>query len=510
VSRLTAVISTGLLAVLFSVGVASASDDGIDAARDHRTRHGARILDDYARFLKTPNTPQDAGGVRQNAEQIRDLLIARGAEARLWEIEGAAPVVYGRLEAPGATRTLGIYAHYDGQPVEAERWTHPPFEPTLYTRAIEAGGTPRPFPGPDEIIDAEWRIYARSSGDDKVSFGALFEALDALGSAGIAPTSNLVFFFEGEEEQGSTHLGQFIDEHRAELDVDLWLICDGPVHQSRRPQLVFGVRGITGLEITVYGAERYLHSGHYGNWAPNPAMMLAQLLASMKDSEGRVTIEGFYESVEPLDDQGQAALERLPAIDDSLRRELGLARTEADNAPLSERILLPTLNLRGILSATVGATARNVIPTRAEASLDIRLVKGNDPDRMLDRVERHIRAQGYHIVRKEPDRETRLAHPRIARVVREKGYPAVRTSLDLPLIRPVIEAARRAAGEELVLLPTLGGSLPLYLFEQRLARPLVIVPIANHDDNQHGPDENLRIANLWYGIDLFAALLTMP
>ena len=510
VSRLTALISTGLLTTLISVGVVSASGDAIDAAREHRSRHGARILRDYARFLSLPNTPQDAGGVRRNAEEIRDLLVARGAEARLWEIEGAAPVVYGRIEVPGSSRTLGIYAHYDGQPVDAERWTHPPFEPTLYTRAIEAGGSPRPFPEPAEAIDPEWRIYARSSGDDKVSFWALFAALDALDSAGIAPTSNLVFFFEGEEEQGSTHLGQFIDAHHAELDVDLWLICDGPVHQSRRPQLVFGVRGITGLEITVYGAERYLHSGHYGNWAPNPAMMLSQLLASMKDAEDRVTIEGFYESVEPLDEASKAALGRLPAIDDSLRRELGLARTEAGNALLSERILLPTLNLRGIRSATVGPTARNVIPTRAEASLDIRLVKGNDPDRMLDRVERHIRGQGYHIVREEPDRETRLAHPRIARVVRQHGYPAVRTSMDLAVLRPVIEAARRAADEDLVLLPTLGGSLPLYLFERRLARPLVIVPIANHDDNQHAPDENLRIANLWYGIDLFAGLLTMP
>lgn len=509
-SRLTVAILTGLSVLLISVRVVDAADEGIDAARDHRARHGARILADYARFLETPNTPQDPDGVRRNAEAIRDRLIASGAEARLWEIDGAAPVVSGRLEVPGASRTLGIYAHYDGQPVDEERWTHPPFEPTLYTAAIEAGGTPRPFPGPDESIDPEWRLYARSAGDDKVSFGALFAAFDALESSGIALTSNLVFFFEGEEEQGSTHLGQFMDEHLAELEVDLWLICDGPVHQSRRPQLVFGVRGITGLDITVYGAERYLHSGHYGNWAPNPAMMLAQLLAGMKDAEGRVTIEGFYESVEPLDEASKAALGRLPAIDDSLRHELGLARTEADNAPLSERILLPTLNLRGIRSATVGPTARNVIPIRAEASLDIRLVKGNDPDRMLDLVEGHIRAQGYHIVREEPDRETRLTHPRIARVVREQGYPAVRTSLDLPLIRPVVDAARRAAGEELVLLPSLGGSLPLYLFEKRLARPLVIVPMANHDNNQHGPDENLRVANLWYGIDLFAALLTMP
>jgi acetylornithine deacetylase/succinyl-diaminopimelate desuccinylase-like protein len=496
---------------LVCVGPSAASGDAIEAAREHRQQHGARILEQYAGFLSIPNTPQDPQGLRRTAEEVRSQLNARGVEARLWEIEGVAPIVFGRLEVPESSRTIGIYAHYDGQPVDADRWTQPPFQPTLYTRAIEAGGSPRPFPGPDEVIDPEWRIYARSSGDDKAPFGALFAAFDALSAAGIPPTSNLVFFFEGEEERGSSHLGDYIDAHADELDVDLWLICDGPVHQSRRPQLVFGVRGITGLEITVYGAERYLHSGHYGNWAPNPAMMLAQLLASMKDSSGRVTIEGFYDSVEPLDEASQAALARLPAIDEALRGELGLVRTEADNAPLSERMLLPSLNLRGMVSATVGPTARNVIPTVAQASLDIRLVKGNDPDRMLDLVEQHVRAQGYHIVREDPDHATRLAHPRIAKIVREEGYPAVRTPMDLPQIRPVIDAARSAAGgEELVLLPTLGGSLPLYLFERRLHKPLVIVPIANHDNNQHGPDENLRVANLWYGVDLFAALLTMP
>jgi acetylornithine deacetylase/succinyl-diaminopimelate desuccinylase-like protein len=212
----------------------------------------------------------------------------------------------------------------------------------------------------------------------------------------------------------------------------------------------------------------------------------------------------------PPTDSERAAVAALPDYDGELRRELGLAATEMENAPLAERILHPSFNVRGMESAAVGAEARNLIPTTATASIDMRLAKGDDPVRMQELVEEHIRGQGYHVIREDPDLETRLAHPLIARVERRSGYPAARTAIDHPMSQEVIAAARRAGGEEPVLLPTLGGSLPLYLFVDVLEAPVVIVPIANHDDNQHAPDENLRLANLWYGIDLMAALFTMP
>jgi acetylornithine deacetylase/succinyl-diaminopimelate desuccinylase-like protein len=230
----------------------------------------------------------------------------------------------------------------------------------------------------------------------------------------------------------------------------------------------------------------------------------------MKDDEGTVLVEGFYDSVAPLSAAERRAVAEVPVVDARLREEFGLARTEGGEATLMERLLLPSFNIRGLQSATVGDNARNIIPTTAEASIDIRLVKGNDPEAMLDAVERHIRAQGFHIVREEPDHRTRMRYARIARVVRRHGYPAVRTSMELPLIHEVVAAAEAAAGEPVILMPTLGGSLPLYLFTEGLGQPIVIVPIANHDDNQHAPDENLRLANLWYGIDLFAALFSMP
>ena len=272
------------------------------------------------------------------------------------------------------------------------------------------------------------------------------------------------------------------------------------------------MRGYTGVDLTVYGARRPLHSGHYGNWAPNPSLQLARLLASMKDADGRVLIEGFYDSVEPLGGKERAALEALPAVEAGLKADLALAASEGQ-ASLAERLLVPSFNLRGLDGGAVGERARNVIPTEATASLDLRLVRGNDPEAMLDLVEAHLRRQGYHVISEEPDPATRGAHPKLVRMVRRVGYPAARTPLDRPEVAPVIAAARRVAGKELILMPSLGGSLPLYLFtrppeEGGLGRPVVIVPLANHDNNQHGPDENLRLGNLWYGVELMAALLT--
>jgi acetylornithine deacetylase/succinyl-diaminopimelate desuccinylase-like protein len=497
------------LTLLASFAMTTSAQTDLAPIRAWREAHGARILRDFVKLLEIPNVASDTENIRRNAEHIAVEFGKRGARMEIWELEGAPPLVFGELEAEEATRTLGVYFHYDGQPVDVSQWSQPPWQPTLYSRAIEDGGTVIPFPEPGAPIDPEWRLYGRSTGDDKAPYAAILGALDALAAAGVTRTSNLKLFFEGEEEAGSDHLGAYMEKYRDRLDVDLWLICDGPVHQSRTPQVVFGVRGYTGFDLTVYGASRYLHSGHYGNWAPNPAMMLAQLLASMKDDAGNVVIEGFHDSTAPVGQAERDAIAVLPDFDDALRRELGLAATEGGNAPLAERILMPSLNVRGMVSAAVGDAARNVIPTTATASVDVRLVKGNDPQGMLDVVERHLRKQGYHVVDEAPDEATRLAHPKLVRFVRRPGYPAARTEMGEALVQSLIAAADKAADGDLILMPTMGGSLPLYLFTDELAEPVVIVPIANHDDNQHAPDENLRLANLWYGIDLMASLFTM-
>jgi len=491
----------------------SAQERGVEAARTFRDENGPRILADYAELLSIPNVASDSVGIWENAAYIRDALEDRGVDARLLTLPGANPIVFGEIDVPGATRTLGLYVHYDGQPADTSRWTHGPWEPTLYSASMEAGGQPIPFPGDGDEVDPEWRIYARSAGDDKTPIGAMLPVLEAFRENEVTPSSNLVFFFEGEEEAGSTNLGRYLEEYQELVaDIDVWLLFDGPVHQSGRPLLAFGVRGVTGMEVTIYGPIRPLHSGHYGNWVPVPGQMLANLLASMKDEEGNVLIDGFYDTVDPLTPVEEAALEALPSYDEELRAELGLARTEGGGESLARRLMLPSLTIRGLSSGNTGALTRNVIPATATAALGIRLVKGNDPTRMQDLVEAHIRRQGYHIVREDPDMETRLRYPKIARVDREtNGYPAARSSMNLPILQQVVAAARRAAGsEDVVLSPGMGGSLPLYLFTEGQGKPILIIPVANHDDLQHAPDENLRVWNLWYGIDLYAQLFTMP
>lgn len=503
-----------LVSTLFSAAAPGAAPAAraAEVANRYRERHESAIVRDFVDLLAIPNVPRYLAapdGLAKNADEIARRLERRGIRTRRLEFPGAPAAIYGERPTPGATTTVMFYAHYDGQPVDPARWTNgDPFRPYLASRALGDGGKPIPFPEEGMPFDPESRLYARSAGDDKAPVAALLAALDALDEAGIAPTINLKFFFEGEEELGSPHLAQVLAAHRDLLAADLWIFCDGPVHQSRRPQIVFGVRGITTFELTVYGARRELHSGHYGNWAPNPAFDLARLLASMKDADGRVLIADFEAGMEPLGDLERRALGEAPPVDDALKRELLLGRSERAPERLEEAILHPSLNVRGLASAAVGEAARNVVPDRATAALDIRLVKGLDPDRMIDRVIAHVRSQGYFVTEREPSPEERIAHPRIARIAREGGYRAIRTRMDLPLAGRVV-AAMEAAHGAVIRLPSLGGSLPLAAFDDVLGVPLLIVPIANHDNNQHTHDENLRLQNLWDGIETFAALFTM-
>ena len=463
------------------------------AARQWRETHERAILVELASFLSIPNLADDPENLRRNADAAVAMLEHRGVKIQMLQAAGGPPLVFGEIRTPGATRTLVFYAHYDGQALDPKEWSTPPFEPTL---------------PPDGPVDPERRIYARSSSDDKASIVAIATALDGLRSAGVLLRSNVKFVFEGEEEQGSPHLEEILARNQDLLRGDVWLICDGPIHPSRRQQIVFGARGFTTIDITVYGARRELHSGQYANWAPNPARMLARLIASMQDDEGRVLIERFYDGIVPLSEAERRAIDAAPDPDASLMRELWLGRTEGGKK-LVEMINLPSMNVRGIAAGRVGEQASNVVPAKATASLDLRLVKGMDHAQTAQRVIEHIRKQGYYVIESEPDEQILMSHPKAARVTIGKGgYNASRMSMDLPIARELLATAESARGA-VVKLPTIGGSVPLYMIEAALGAPAVMVPIANHDNNQHSANENLRIQNLWDGIELIAALLAM-
>ena len=471
---------------------------------------GARepaIVRELVGLLELPNLASDSGNIRRNAAHIAALLERRGITARLLETPGSPPAVYGELRVPGAQRTVVLYSHYDGQPVDTGRWASRPWNPILRDGALTAGAKQIPFPADGGRFDPEWRIYARSASDDKSPIVAMLNALDALRALDLAPSVNLKFFFEGEEEAGSRHLRAMLERHAELLKADLWIFADGPVHQSRRPVVSFGVRGVMGVHLTVYGPARPLHSGHYGNWAPNPNVMLTHLLASLRDEQGRILIEGFHDDVRPLSAAQRAALATMPNVDDQLKGELRLGRTEGEGAVLNELVSRPGLNVSGISGGRTGSTAANVIVPEAQAYLDFRLVPDQRPERIRALLTAHLQSRGYHVVSSDPDSATRRAHPRIVKLTSEGGYPATSTDLELPVSRAVIRAAEQALGEPMILEPPLGGSLPLFHFQEVLGTPLIMIPIVNHDNNQHAENENLRLKNLWDGIELFAGLL---
>jgi acetylornithine deacetylase/succinyl-diaminopimelate desuccinylase-like protein len=490
----------------------SAQSAEILTIKKYMQQNTGTIISEFTEFLSVPNVAADRAGLQKNAAFIMDMMNKRGIQnVQLLNASstGVPPSVYGEVTVPGAKQTLIFYAHYDGQPVNPAQWAKglEPFVPKLFSAAIDKSGIHIPFPA-DGNYSNEWRIYARGASDDKAGVDAILNAYDALKKSGLTPGSNLKFFFEGEEEAGSPHLNEILEKYKSLLSSDLWIICDGPVHQSGKKQIAFGVRGDTHLDLTVYASKRPLHSGHYGNWAPNPAMMLAKLLASMKDENGRVTVKGFYDDVTPLSPSEKKALKEVPSVDEQMKNELGINAPEMRGVSLSDAVNLPSLNINGMQSGNVGKTASNQIPTYATAVIDLRLVLGNDWKRQQQKVINHIKAKGYYVTDSEPADEERKKYAKIIKVIPgEDGMNAQRTSMDLPVIKKVIDAVKTTSNDQIVLQPTMGGSLPLYLFEKYLAAKTISVPIANHDNNQHAENENIRLKNLFDGIETMASLM---
>ena len=502
---------------LFLLTIAQAAlcqPPAINKVRNWRQQQEQPIITEFVSFLSIPNIASDSSTIQKNAVFIGQMMQKR----KIGNIQFLAgkgkshpPAVYGEVLVPGAKQTIGFYAHYDGQPVNPAQWAKglEPFAPKLYDGSLLDEAHPIPFPatGP---YKPEWRIYARGASDDKAGVTAILNAYEALTAIGIKPGYNIKFLFEGEEEAGSTHLGDIFETHAALLQSDCWIICDGPVHQTGRKQIVFGVRGDSHLDLTVYGPKRPLHSGHYGNWANNPAMVLVKLLASMKDDSGTVTIKGFYDDVQPLSDIEAKALREVPSVDGQMKKELGVASTEMKGKSLSEAINLPSLNINGIQSGNVGSQASNQIPTYATAVLDLRLVLGNDWQRQQQKVIAHIRSQGFTVLDHDPTDAERHQYPRLIKVITGAGsYNAQRTPMDLPVVQKIKTALQTTSADPLVLQPTMGGSLPLYLFEKYLHTYTITIPIANHDNNQHAENENIRLLNLWNGIESMAAIMGM-
>lgn len=505
------VLINGLLLAGLVLGAAIpayAADSDVDSySKQFIKTHGPAILSDFREFLSLPNTGARRGQQQANAEWITKYIGKRGFDSKIVRA-GGAPYVLAEKRVEGASKTILFYAHFDGQPVIPDNWVSPPFEPQLRKGPVSATTLPLRWPEAGSKIDPDWRIFARSAGDDKAPIIALMSALDAMQDAGVEPSVNIKLILDGEEEKGSPSLEGILQDHAAYLESDLVLFCDGPMHQSRERQLIYGVRGSMTLEVEAFGPLRPLHSGHYGNWAPNPTEFLMDALRSLKNPDGSIAVAGFYDDVYKIKPAEREAIKKIPSVETQLKRELGIAVSEQPGKRIEELVMEPAIVVKGFQAGGVENKSRNIIQPSAKASLNFRLVKNQTPEGVRKSIEAHFKKLGFEVVRRAPALNVRLENARVLKLDWRPGaYGAFKTPIDSPESDRLVAILNEIDGRETLRTPTMGGSLPIYHFERALDAPIILLPIANHDNNQHGRNENIRIGNLWDGIGIFANVL---
>jgi len=500
-------MAAGLGVALVLAGGTAQAETPAAKVRAWRQANEKAIVGDFIKLLSMPNVATTVSDIEANATYLQAQLKARGFATQLLTAQpGTPPSVFGELKTPGAKRTVVFYAHYDGQPIGQKGWVTPPFQPAVRTALPEAKAIDwQTASGP---LDPAWRVYARSAGDDKGSVQAMLSALDALKAIGRKPTVNIKILWEGEEEQGSPHFAALVTKHKETLKGDVLIMGDGPMHQSGKQMINFGNRGIVGFKTTVYGPLKPLHDGHYGSWAPSPTVMIASLVMSLRTDDGKILIPGFSDDVTPVSEAEKAALAALPPIEPELKQAMGLGRN-IGGPRLADGYLAPTLNVRAIHGGDTGPDAANAISTEAEASFDIRLAPGMTPEVVHKKVEDHLAAQGWKIVRDTPDAATRLANPKVVRINWDEGESiATKTPMDGPAAAAVAASIGRTVGYPVLKLPIVGASSGMAEIVNTLQAPMVGVSIANYDDNQHAVNENLTLGALFGGIEVYAGLLS--
>jgi acetylornithine deacetylase/succinyl-diaminopimelate desuccinylase-like protein len=455
-----------------------------------------RILEGLAAFLRLDTVSQNPDGVRAGGQWLAQAMKARGLAAELMET-GGNPAVFGSLPLPGARRTVLVYCHFDVKPAPSAGWHQPsPFEPVLRLGPAEEGSPILDLGGVADDLLPRHRLYARGASDDKGPIWAHLTALDLMRAQAIAPRVALKFIFDGEEEMGSTHFGAFTERHRDLLAADVALVMDGPKDASGRPTVAFGARGILSLELTLETARRDVHSGNFS--VPNPAWRLVGLLASMAAPDGTPLVEGLEDGVLPPTAAERELMGRIPLDRAAIERELGVS---LPSEYLERLMFRSTLTIRGLKSGFTGREAQTIIPSQATVAFDARLVKNQRVDVVYRAILDHIRGQGFTVIESADAPIPDELRGRAIRVVERRGYDPAKTAADLPISREVIETVERAhGGEPAVVLPTMGGSVPLWAFTDILKLPTIVVPYANANNRQHSPNEHLRLDHLYQGV----------
>ncbi len=461
----------------------------------------------YREFLALPNDGRHPEHIAALVDWMEPQFQARGFRTQRLPT-AVNPTLYAERLVANAERTVLVYLQSDGQPVDPSAWAQPnPYQPVLKRQDDHGDWEIIEWSALEREFDPDWRIFARSAADSKGPMTQFLLAMDLLAGMDAEPNYNLKVIIDTEEELGSPHLAALVEQHRERLAADLLLIFDGPPHASNQPTVSFGARGLLALTLTTFGPKVPQHSGHYGNFVPNPAFDLARILASMKSAEGRVLISGFYDGV-AIDANTAAALARVPDDPEQILGSIGVAAPEQVADTLQQALQYPSLNIRGMGSAWIGDQVRTIIPATATAEIDIRLVLESDPDRLAELVRAHIEDLGYTVVDHPPTDAQRAQHERIVQFSARLSYAAFRSEFDSAPGRMARSGMRWLYGEEPILIRTMGGSIPISPFVQTLGIPAASVPTVNIDNNQHSPNENLRLGNFVEGIAIIAAVLS--
>ncbi len=464
-------------------------------------------FDMFLEMLSIRNDSHNREMLFKNIEWFESAFLSRGFSVKRLE-SPSLPALLIERGSSAATQTILFYMHGDGQPVNVADWNQEdPWKPVVKQFTEEGKWKEIPVELAKEEFDPGFRLFARSASDDKGPIAMFLAAIDALDDAGINIEYNIKLFLDFEEETGSPNLEKIVNDNKEYFAADVIVIFDGPNHNSNRPTLCFGARGIARIALTTYGAKVALHSGHYGNYSPNPAFIMAGLLSSMKDETGRVIIPGFYDGIE-FSEEEMAVLRAVPDNEDEIKRRLGIAESDRVGNSYQESLQYPSLNIKGLQSGNVGKNATNIVPDRCVAEIDVRIVPESDPERLINLIKEHIKSKGFYITENDPVDNERLSYAKIVKIDKPKWYQAFRTSMESPSAKWLNRAMVRAFDEEPVKLRMLGGSLPVIPFLNAIDAPAIIVPTVNPDNNQHGPDENLRLGNYRDGIKIMLAIFT--
>ena len=408
--------------------------------------------------------------------------------------------------------TLLIYLQFDGQPVDNSKWDQEnPYKAVLKEkidneyRIIDWSRLDNiTF---DDIKKKDLRIFARSASDAKGPVMMIINALEIMKRNNIELEYNLKVIMDFEEEISSPNLADAVKKYSSKLKSDALLIFDGPKHPSNLPTLTFGARGISDITLITYGPIVPQHSGHFGNYAPNPVFRMSEILSSMKDPNGRVTIPGFYDGIE-LDKKTLKILAEVPDDEKKMMNDMQFKKPDNVGKNYQESIQYPSINVRGIESGWVREEVRTIVPSECIAEIDVRLVLESDPIRLHNLIKSHIQELGYYVINRRPTKDERLKHNKIVTFVSSFDYDAFRTDIESEIGKWLVKSLKKTFGIEPVKKRTSGGSVPISPFVNTLGIPAVTVPTVNQDNNQHSPNENIKIENYITGIETYLGILT--